>query len=395
MPPSHAQLDDLDLAVLRQRKSEKWHTYPPEILPAWVAEMDFPIAEPIKQVLQQAVDHWDVGYPIAPRDTGLCEAFAARMDDRFGWRIEPRRVEILSEVVQGMYVAVEAFSGKGEGVVVQTPIYPPFLKSVSETGRRLAENRLCEGAGGYEIDFDALEGAVDGETRMLLLCNPHNPTGRVYSRAELERLGELALRNDLIVVSDEIHCDLLFDGRQHIPFATLSDEIASRTITLNSASKSFNIPGLRCAVAHFGSKGLQDRFTSRFPRHVRGGVGLLGLYASIAAWQDGQPWLDEVVAYLQANRDYLMAELGARFPAIRCHQPEGTYLAWLDCSALGIEGSPARRLMREGQLALSDGRYFGPGFESFVRLNFATSRSILGQVLERMETGFAAYSAPT
>jgi cystathionine beta-lyase len=394
MPPPHAQLADLDLAVLQQRKSEKWHTYPPDILPAWVAEMDFPLAQPIQRVLQRALDQWDVGYPIAPRDTGLCEAFAARMDDRFGWRIDPRRVEILSEVVQGMYVAMEAYSGKGEGAVVQTPIYPPFLNAVTETGRRLIENRLVDGASGHEIDFDALSDGIDGGTRILLLCNPHNPTGRVYRRAELEMIADVVLRNDLLVVTDEIHCDLLFDGREHIPFATLSPEIEARTVTLNSASKSFNIPGLRCAVAHFGSKELQDRFTGRFPRHVRGGMGVLGLYASIAAWQEGQPWLDEVVAHLEANRNYLVGELETRFPGIRCHAPEGTYLAWLDCSPLGIEGSPAKRLMGRGKVALSDGCHFGtgsggPGFESFVRLNFATSRAILEQVLDRMQVGFA------
>jgi cystathionine beta-lyase len=381
---AHAQLDNLDLDILHSRKSEKWHTYPPDILPAWVAEMDFPLAEPIQRVLETAVDHWDVGYPIAARDTGLCETFAARMADRFGWTVDPRRVEILSEVVQGMFVGLEAFAGKGEGVVVQTPIYPPFLSAVEETGRRLVENRLTPSAGGWAIDFDALDAGIDAETRVLMLCNPHNPSGRVYTRSELEALADVVLRHDLIVVSDEIHCDLVFDGREFIPFATLSPEIEARTVTLNSPSKSFNIPGLRCAVAHFGSQELLDRFNGRFPRHIRGGLGVLGLYASIAAWQEGQPWLDEVLPYLQANRDHLVEQLGARFPAIRCHVPEGTYLAWLDCSGLELRGSPAMHFMRKGKVALSDGRFFGDGFEKYARVNFATSREILDQVLDRM-----------
>ncbi|MBW2231486.1 MAG: PatB family C-S lyase [Deltaproteobacteria bacterium] len=387
---AHAQLDDLDLEILHSRKSEKWHTYPPDILPAWVAEMDFPLAEPIRRVLQKAVDGWDVGYPIAPRDTGLREVFAARMADRFGWTLDPMRVEILSEVVQGMYVALEAFAGKGEGAVVQTPIYPPFLSAVEETGRRLVENRLVVGDSGWAIDFDELEAGVDADTRVLLFCNPHNPSGRVFTRAELEKLAEVVLRHDLIVIADEIHCDLVFDAREFIPFATLSAEILARTVTLNSPSKSFNIPGLRCAVAHFGGQELHDRFNGRFPRHVRGGLGVLGLYASIAAWQEGQPWLDEVLPYLQANRDHLIEQLAARFPAIRCHAPEGTYLAWLDCSGLELRGSPAMHCMRKGKVALSDGRFFGAGFESYLRLNFATSRAILDQVLDRMAIAFEA-----
>lgn len=381
---AHAKLDDLDLDVLRSRKSEKWHTYPPEILPAWVAEMDFPLAAPIERVLRQAVDRWDVGYPIAPRDTGLPEAFAERMADRFGWTIDPARVEILSEVVQGLYVALCAFAEPGQGAVVQTPIYAPFLTAVRETGRRLDENRLVFGPERWEIDWDGLEATIDAQTRVLLLCNPHNPTGRVLDRTDLERLAETVLRHDLVVVTDEIHADLVLDGRRHVPFATLGPEIAERTVTLTSASKAFNIAGLRCAVAHFGSRALQQRFGAAFPRHVRGGIGILGLYATIAAWREGQPWLDEVVAYLEGNRDHLGRELPERFPGIRFHPAEGTYMTFLDCSALGLDPSPATRFYREGRVALSDGKVFGAGFEQFARLNFATSRAILDQVLDRM-----------
>jgi len=381
---AHAKLDDLDLDVLRSRKSEKWHTYPPEILPVWVAEMDFPLAAPIERVLREAVDRWDVGYPIAPRATGIREAFAERMDDRFGWVVDPGDVAVLSEVVQGLYVALCAFAEAGEGAVVQTPIYAPFLSAVAETRRRLVECRLTPGEHAWEIDWDAFEAAIDPATRVLLFCNPHNPSGRVFGRDDLERLGEIVLRHDLVVVSDEIHADLVFDGRRHVPFATVSPELAERTVTLTSASKAFNIAGLRCAVAHFGSRALRQRFDAAFPRHVRGGIGILGLYATIAAWRDGQPWLDEVVAYLQANRDHLLRSLGERFPAIRCLAPQGTYMAFLDCADLGLDTSPATHFYRHGQLALSDGKVFGEGFEAYARLNFATSRALLDQVLDRM-----------
>ncbi len=381
---AHAKLDGLDLDVLHARKSEKWHTHPPEILPAWVAEMDFPLAAPIERLLRDSVDRWDIGYPIAPVDTGLREAFAERMADRFDWVIDPTRVEILSEVVQGLYIGLMAYAGEGDGAIVQTPIYAPFLGAVAETGRRLDENRLLAGDDRWEIDWEGLEACVDERTRVFLLCNPHNPSGRVFGRPELERIAEAALRHDLVVISDEIHADLVFDGRRHVPFASLSPEIEARTVTLNSASKSFNIPGLRCALAHFGSETLQERFDSVIPRHVRGGLGILGLYATIAAWREGQPWLDEVVAYLQANRDHVGRVLAERFPAIRSYAPEGTYMSFLDCTALELGPSPAQHFYDHGRVGLSDGRVFGAGFEQFVRLNYATSREILDQVFDRM-----------
>jgi cystathionine beta-lyase len=377
-------LDALDIEVLKRRVSEKWNTYPKDVLPVWVAEMDFPLAEPIHRVLAQAAELHDVGYPIEMRDTGLVETFAERMKARFAWEIDPRRVEVLSEVVQGMYVCLEVFSEAGDGVVVQTPIYPPFLSSVRNMKRRLIENQLVAGDTRWEIDFDALEQQIDDTTRILLFCNPHNPSGRTFERDELERLAEIVCRRDLIVVSDEIHGDLVFDGRRHIPFASLSPEVASRTVTLTSATKAFNIPGLRCAMAHFGSIELQRQF-NKVPRAIRGGIGLMGIYATIAAWRDSQGWLDQVVPYLAANRDYVGDFLATRLPEIRIHPAEATYLAWLDCSALAIEGSPAAHFMQHEKVLLSDGRAFGGDFRQFARLNFATSRAILSEALERVE----------
>ncbi len=379
-----AILDELDIRTLRSRRSEKWHTYPADILPAWVAEMDFSVAAPIQAELRRFTESGDVGYPIRLADTGLPEVFCDRMRERFDWSPEPERVEILSEVVQGMYLAIEAYSEPGQGIAVQTPIYPPFLASVRDTKRRLVENRMRVDGDRIEFDFDALANAVDTNTRLLFFCNPHNPSGRVFSREELERIAVIAIEHDLIVVSDEIHGDLLHDGREHIPLATLGIEIAKRTVTLTSASKAFNTPGLRCAIAHFGDAALQRRFNTVLPRHVRGGIGLFGLYASIAAWRWAQPWLDEVRPFLEANRDFAEQALAERIPEIRFHRPEATYLAWLDCRALECTGSPAAHFMRHGQVALSEGRSFGEGWEGYVRLNFATSRAILTEVIDRM-----------
>lgn len=379
-----ARLDALDLRQLQQRRSEKWHTYPRDVLPAFVAEMDFPVAAPIEQALRRYVNASDVGYPLGLRQSGLAEAFCERMADRFGWRIEPARVEVLSEVVQGLYLAIAAYSEPGDGAIVQTPIYPPFLHALRDQGRRLVENRLVPAGQELGFDLDALACSIDPGTRLLLLCNPHNPSGHVASRAELDRLAALALEHDLVVVSDEIHADLVFDGDHHIPFASLSPEIARRTVTLSSASKAFNIPGLRCAVAHFGSEALQQRFDTVVHRKFRGGLGLFGLGASVAAWRFGQPWLDEVVPYLQANRDSAERFLAERIPEIRFYRPRATYLSWLDCENLGLANPPAVHFLQHGRVALSDGRLFGSGFETCARLNFATSRPILQAILERM-----------
>jgi cystathionine beta-lyase len=373
----------LDLAELQRRRGEKWALYPPDVLPVWVADMDFPTADPVRRALLRALERSDVGYPLDPPRTGLREAFVERMGQRFGWSLDPERVEVLSDVVQGIYAGLEVYSEPGEGVVIQTPIYPPFLAAVSDTGRRLVANPLAEGSSRHELDLDGLRRAIDASTRILLLCNPHNPSGRAFTRRELESIAEIVIANNLVVLSDEIHQDLVFTGHTHIPFATLGPEAAARTVTLTSASKSFSIAGLRCAVAVFGSEELQKRFLS-IPRHLRGGIGTLGVQATIAAWRHAQPWLDRALVYMENNRDHLTRFVRERWPSVRYFPPEATYLAWLDFRALDIVGGPSRFFLKQGRVALSNGPWFGPEGEGFVRLNFATSRSILDEVLRRM-----------
>ena len=385
-PP--ARLDDLDIELLKTRFSEKWESYPNDIHPAWVAEMDFPLAEPIRVVLERALDRWDFGYPIAPNETGLREAFCERMQRLWGWQTRPEQVEILTDVVQGLYLGLQAYTEPGEGAVIQTSIYPPFLDAVRETHRKLVEHPLiapeAPGATGYQLDLDSLRARIDEHTRIALLCNPHNPSGRVFRRDELEALAELAKQEDWVVMVDEIHQDLVFSGHQHIPFATLSEDAAARCVTLTSATKAFNIPGLRTAVAHFGSPALQKRFNTCIPRHTRGGIGLLGLYATIAAWRHSDPWLEEVRNYLEANRNFVLQYLAAELPEIHCQAPEATYLAWLDCRDLDLSPSPARFFYEHAQVALSEGANFGAGWEGFARLNFATSRALLQRILEQL-----------
>jgi cystathionine beta-lyase len=353
------------------------------VLPVWVADMDFPIAEPIRRVLRFAVERSDVGYPIHPAPTDIGDVVVSRMRDRFGWSPERKHVEILADVVQGMFVALHRFSKPGEGAVIQTPIYPPFLGSVRELKRRIVENPLALTADGYRMDLDGLRDVVDDGTRLVMLCNPHNPSGRAFTREELQGVAEIARERDLLVVSDEIHGDLVWGARRHIPFASLSADAASRSITLTAASKAFNIAGLRCGVAIFGSDAIKRRFNT-LPRHLRGGIGMLGIEALRAAWTHSQPWLDQVRAYLEANRDFLLDFVGNELPGVVVHPPEATYLAWLDCRALGLRPSPYQHFLERGRVALSDGAAFGEPGRGFARINFATSRAILVEALERV-----------
>ncbi|MEE9280197.1 MAG: MalY/PatB family protein [Myxococcota bacterium] len=376
-------LDDLDLARLRATRGEKWRIYPPDVLPLWVADMDFPVADPIRELLRETYERSDVGYPVHPTLGRLPTLFAARALERFGWDLDPARVEVITDVVQGMYVGLLTLTAEGAGTVVQTPVYPPFLGCVTDVGRRMITNELVDDGSGYAIDFDGLRADLDPDAGAIMFCNPQNPTGRVFARDELEQLGQIAIERDLVIISDEIHADLVFPPHEHIPMATLGPEVEVRTITLYSATKAFNIAGLRCSVAAFGSASLQKRFQS-LPRHALGGIGTLGLAATELAWTRGQPWLDEVLACLDRNRCFVADFLREELPGVRHHSPEATYLAWLDCRALELRREPYEFFLDEAKVALGRGRSFGQGGEGFVRLNFATSRSILSEALERM-----------
>lgn len=378
-----------ELARLRATRGEKWQIYPRDVLPFWVADMDFPVAEPIRELLHETWERSDVGYPVNPGLGNLRGVFAARMLERFGWRVDPGRVEVITDVVQGMYVALLTLTPEGSGVVVQPPVYPPVLGAVTNTGRRIVTNELVDAGSGYEIDFERLRADLDPGTRALMLCNPQNPTGRVLAREELERLAELALERDLLIVSDEIWADVVYAPRTHVPIAALGREVEARTVTLMSATKAFNIAGLRCSVAHFGSASLHERFRA-LPHAVLGGLGTLGLAATELAWTSCQPWLDQVLATLDENRTVLADFVRAELPDVRYRAPEGTYLAWLDCRALELGRDPCEFFLDEARVALSSGRAFGVGGEGFTRLNFATSREILNEGLERMAKALTA-----
>ena len=377
------EFDSLEISSLRQRLGEKWTTYPDDVLAAWVADMDFPVAEPLRKLFAGMLEHTDFGYPVNPTVRDLPSVFAQRMQARYGWQIAPERVEVLTDVVQGLYLAILTSSDPGDALITPVPIYPPFLAALRDLQRVPVWQRYERSGASYRVDLERLRAELHPRTRMLLVCNPHNPSGHVLAREELEALARIALERDLVVVSDEIHSDLVFRGARHVPFAALGPEVAERTITLTSATKAFNIAGLRVAVAAFGSAALQKRFNSIHP-HVRGGLNTVGLAATRVAWLECQDWQDRALAYLESNRDFVAAHVQRHWPQVEHVPPQATYLSWFDCRALRLEPSPFRFFLDRGRVALSDGARFGESGQGFVRLNFATSRAILTQVLERM-----------
>lgn len=368
-------------AEMRARGGGKWRRFPPDVLPAFVADLDFKVAPAVQAALQRFVDHQDYGYGLPDDIDALYVAFARWMRHRHGWDVDPKSTIALSDLIQGTVATMVAYSGAGEGVVVQTPAYPPFLHTIASTGRGLVENRMLEGGGRFELDLDGLEKAAR-DARVLLLCNPHNPTGRVFSREELDRVADIARRHDLVIVADEIHADVVFAGARHIPMATI-DGAAERTVTLTSATKSFNIPGARTAVVHFGSPALMERFTAAVPDFLLGRPSRFGVDATVAAWTESDGWLESLLDHLSANRA-TVGRWAAEQKLVRHHAPEATFLAWLDCRQLGGPGSPFEFFLEHARVGLADGADFGPPGVGFVRLNFGTSAEILGEILERM-----------
>ncbi len=379
----------LSVERLRARRNNKWRYYPEDVLPAWVADMDFAAAPPIRAFMREMADSSDFCYPLKPPYPQLERVLVERMRGRYGWCVDGAPVEVVNDVVQGICIALETLGKRGQGTVVQPPIYGPFLEATRDTQRPAVFNPLIVTEQSYAIDFDQLQSVAAKDVRFLLLCNPHNPSGRVFTRAELERLAQTALRHDLVILCDEIHADLVYPGKEHIPMATLDPEVAARTVTLVSASKAFNTAGLRSALVVFGSESLHRSF-SAFPRRLRGGLNAFGAEAMRIAWADCGEWLQEVLTYLQSNRDLVAQAVRQQMPGISYRKPEATYFAWLDCRDLGLGEEPYDFFLRQARVALEPGLNFGPQGAGFARLNFATSKAILSQILERMSDALSS-----
>jgi cystathionine beta-lyase len=374
----------MDLNSVYQRLntgSKKWSQYPQDVLPMWVADMDFAVAEPIMQALKNRLEHPLLGYSVA--QDRLRQTLVTRLADQYGWHIAPEDLVFLPGVEPGVNMALNALVQDDSAVVVQTPNYSPLLDAPGNWGlARIDLPFHADAEGSYHTDISALQNTLS-DARALLLSNPHNPLGKVFERDELRAIGQACVDRDVLIISDEIHADILFDGRKHTPIAALSPEIAARTVTLMSASKAWNIAGMKTAFAIVQNPELRKRFNGG-QRGLVDSVNVLGYEATQAAYTEGGPWLTQVMAYLQDNRDYLADAIKNRFPGVSMNLPQSTFLAWLDCSELGIE-NPQRFFLEEAKVALSAGLEFGDDCGQFVRLNFGCPRPMLEEALARME----------
>jgi cysteine-S-conjugate beta-lyase len=366
----------------RDTDSIKWSLYPEDVIPLWVADMDFRSAEPILQALHRRIDHAVFGY--SQPSKRLAALLQGRLMRLYGWQAAEPDILFIPGIVSGLNIAFQAFAAPGEGILAQSPVYFHFLRDPVQHGRVLHDVPLAPAGNSYEIDFERLEKAITPHTRLFALCNPHNPVGRVFTRAELERIADICLKHGLIICSDEIHCDLVFPPFRHIPIATLSPEVENRTVTLMSPSKTYNIAGLDCGYALIKNPDLRRNWQAAAFGIVPH-VNIMGHVAALAALSEGRDWLDQVLVYLRENRDFLAGFLNSRLPALRMCAVEATYLAWIDCRNAEIKGNPSEFFLKEARTALNDGSEFGPGGENFVRLNFACPRNRLLKALERME----------
>ncbi|HEX4983729.1 MAG TPA: aminotransferase class I/II-fold pyridoxal phosphate-dependent enzyme [Ilumatobacteraceae bacterium] len=370
-------LRSLTVEQARARPGAKWQHHAAAYA-AWVADMDFPIAPVIRDRLIE-VARTDVGYPVWGGKRGVSPAriaFVDRMSSRYRWIPNPAWLYEMSDVVQGVRVAVHHLTDPGDRIVLHTPAYHPFLDTIESMQRGIV--RVPS-----PFDHDTLDSTLAREpARLMILCHPHNPTGHVFTRPELEHLAEIAARHDLVVVSDEIHADLVHDPHGHVPFESLGPEVAGRTITLTSASKAFNLAGLRWAIMHAGSDVMRSALGA-LPDHYFGAPNVMAVEATATAWTAGDAWLESVRSVLEENRHALSDLLAAHLPSVRYTPPEATYLAWLDCHALGLGDDPAVTF-RERGVELSPGPQFGVEGNGFVRLNFATSPAILAETIAAM-----------
>ncbi|MFI6355112.1 MalY/PatB family protein [Streptomyces sp. NPDC050743] len=373
-------LHTLGLEQLRRRTSMKWRTYPEDVLPLWVAEMDVPLAGPVVRAVTDALALGDTGYPAG---TAYAEALAAFAAQRWNWDgIAVERTAIVPDVMLGVVEMIKLVTGPGDPVVVNPPVYPPFFQFVTHMDRRVVEAPLCAG---LRIDPAALEEAFRQATAgtgraAFLLCSPHNPTGTVHTADELAAVAALAERYGVRVVADEIHAPLVAPGVTFVPY--LSVPGAERGLSLMSASKGWNLAGIKAALALAGPKAATD--LDRLPEEVGHGPSHLGVIAHTAALREATGWLDALLAGLETNRSLLAGLLAEHLPAIRLHPAEATYLAWLDCRALGLGDDLAQVFLDRGRVALSSGLPFGTGGAGYVRLNLATSPDILTEGVRRM-----------
>jgi len=378
--------------IIERRTSDslKWRAYDPDVLPMWVADMDFLSPKPVAEALQERVQHGIFGYPDEflekPGQSPLLKDIVIeRMARKYNWAIKHEDIFFVPGVVTGFNIACRALAKPRDSLLIQTPVYPPILHAAKTTQtqqRSMELDYLSDGS--YAVDWDKFESAITPNTRCFILCNPHNPAGKVFTQEELEKTAEICLRHNIVICSDEIHCDLVYSDQKHIPIAALDQEIAQHTITLMAPSKTYNIAGLQCSIAIIQNPELKKRY-HKSQHGMVPWVNLLGMTAAKAAYQFGDEWLRQVMNYLQGNRDFLYNFVQNHLPGIRMGVPQATYLAWLDCRQSSIQENPYKFFLDKARVAMNDGETFGRGGKGFVRLNFGCPRSVLEEALLRMQ----------
>ena len=376
--------DQLDKETLQKKNCMKWQYYEEDVLPLWVADMDFPIAEPIREVLMDYAQGDNFGYPNPEGLPGLKEAVQKRLEERYSWNVEAEGIHLVNGIVPGLYLGALACASEGEEVLIHTPLYPPFMSAIKDMGRKPVYSQLEFTGEDWEVNFERMEDLITPATRLMMLCNPHNPTGRVFRRDELERLADFALRHRLWVVSDELHSDLTYEGHTHIPFASLSEEVAQRTVTLYGPTKTFNIAGLKIGFLIAQNPQLLKR-VKEVAGYLVAPPNVMAQSATIAAYERSQAWYDDLISYLDGNRHFVHDFVREHLPQVKQALPEGTYLSFMDFSELDVGKDLYDFLLQDCKVGLNSGPAYGPGGEGFARLNFATSRAIVEEALGRIK----------
>jgi len=375
-------VDAISLDALRLRRSAKWRQYPSDVLPAWVAEMDFPLAEPIAAALHNAIDRSDTGYRSAE---GVTQALAFYAERSWGWALNPADVAVVPDVISGIVHALRVLTAEGDSVVINPPVYPPFFMVVRDvTKRNLVEVPMHQGAdGSWDWDLEALEAAfARPDVTAYVMSSPHNPTGSVASAQTLAAIAQLATRHGVAVISDEIHAPLVLPGATFTPYLAVAEPDA-RAVTVIASSKAWNTPGLKCAQI-VSTPRVSSRMNRSLPLEVAFGTGHLGAIAAVAAYMEGSAWLAEVVGILDGNRRLLADLLADRLPDVGYVPPQASYLAWLDMRATGLGDDPSVAILERGRLALNAGPAFGVPGTGHARLNFATSPVLLQEIVDRL-----------
>jgi len=366
---------------------------PNRILPMWVADMDFRSPEPVVTALVARAEHGIYGY--TEKSDGYYQSVVGWMMRRHGWRVAPEWICTTPGVVPALNMLVRTFLSPGEKVLIQRPVYYPFFSAIENNGGEIVSNSLILDNGRYGMDFDDLEvKAQDPKVKMAILCSPHNPVGRVWTREDLSRFGEICLRNNILVVSDEIHGDLIYKGYAFTPFASISEDIAQNAVICTAPSKTFNLAGLQTSNIIIPNADLRAQFEETLQSNGLFGISVLGIVATEAAYNHGEEWLEQLLDYLEGNLRYLDQYVRDNIPQISVIPPEGTYLVWLDCHRLGLGKWDLKRLMlNEARVYLDEGFIFGPEGEGFERINIACPRSILAEALERIRDAIQRLSS--